>query len=347
VFTNNISGFKQLLNWTEKLREKEAPVKFVVEATGVYHEKLARHLKDSGKSISIILPNKARHFAQTLKVWTVNDKESSKMLSTLGLETQLDEWEKPDPMFAHLKKLTREREHIQDARTVNLNELHAEEHSAIHVKSTHRRLRQAIKLQDNQIIEIEKEIEEIAQSQPVLHEKLNKICTIPGIGLITAITVVAECKGFNLFHNCKQLVCYAGYDVVEKESGTSVYGKSHISGKGNKHIRKAMHFPALISVRYNEHHKNLYIRLESKHGIKMKAYTAVQRKLLVLIYTLWNKDVCYKPEYNKERTDIPKILEQPNEVALTELVHDRSFDCLNLKAKLNNKIELTHEDVKS
>lgn len=319
VFGNTDSGFKKLLKWSEKLAEKDVPLCFVVEATGVYHEKAVYYLFDAGKQVNVVLPNKARHFAQTMKVRTVNDKECAKMLAVMGLEKQLDAWQKPDVVHAHLKQLTRERERLLDDKTMVNNQLHAEEHAVFPVKNSINRMKKRIRLLEKQAEEIEHEIITIIESHPVLHEKIKKICTIKGVGFITAITVVAETNGFNLIRNSKQLVSYAGYDVVEKQSGTSVHGKSRISGKGNKHIRKAMHFPALTSVMHDAHHKALYTRLESKHGIKMKAYTAVQRKLLVLIYALWKKDECYDPDYHNRKSNELKNLEQPIETALIEL----------------------------
>lgn len=361
TFANTAKGYKQLVKWSEKLADKSIPVRFVVEATGVYHESMTNFLFDAGKQISVVLPNKARHFAQTLKVRTVNDKESSKMLATLGLEKQLDLWQKPDPVFAYLKQITREREQLVRARTIDKNQLHAEQHCAFPGKSSITRVKKRITMLNKQVNEIEKEIASVVKSHPELQQKINKVCTINGVGLLTVVTVVAETNGFNDFRNSKQLVSYAGYDVVEKQSGTSVHSKTHISGKGNKHIRRALHFPALTSVQHNEHHRNLYTRIESKSGIKMKGYTAVQRKLLVLIYTLWKKDEVYDPNYHSRKTNAvaskqserkatkisietkpssPKKVEQPIKAALHELDHVRScFSLVNAKVekKLNRK----------
>jgi transposase len=94
--------------WSDKLSAKGIAVDFVIEATGVYHESVTHFLFDKGRKISVVLPNQARHFAQTIKVRTVNDKESSKMLASFGLQKQLDGWQKPDPVYAQLKGLTRE-----------------------------------------------------------------------------------------------------------------------------------------------------------------------------------------------------------------------------------------------
>lgn len=33
--------------------------------------------------------------------------------------------------------------------------------------------------------------------------------------MITMVTILAETMGFDQFHSAKQLLCYAGYDVVQ------------------------------------------------------------------------------------------------------------------------------------
>ena len=127
-------------------------------------------------------------------------------------------------------------------------------------------------------------------------DSVNRISTIPGIGCLTAASILAETNGFELVRNRRQLASYAGFDVKEKISGTSVKGKPRISKKGNKYLRKSMYMPALTAIRYNEQFKNLYARLISKHGIKMKAAVAVQRKLLELAYTLHKTGSDYKEQ---------------------------------------------------
>ena len=113
--------------------------------------------------------------------------------------------------------------------------------------------------------------------------------------------VLAETNGFDLIRNKRQLASYAGYDVKEKQSGTSVKGKPRISKKGNKYLRKAMHLPALAAIRHNERFKAIYARLMSKHGIKMKAAVAVQRKLLEMTYTLYKTNKPFDKNYLKEK----------------------------------------------
>lgn len=111
-------------------------------------------------------------------------------------------------------------------------------------------------------------------------KKTLNVCTIKGIGLMTALALVAETNGFALFTNKAQLVCYAGYDVVKNESGSSVKGLTKISKRGNSHIRKALHFPALSTIRYEPKFQQMSARITQQTSLKMKGIVAVQRKLL-------------------------------------------------------------------
>ncbi len=139
-----------------------------------------------------------------------------------------------------------------------------------------------------------------------IKQTVDLLCTIPGIGELTAVTILGETNGFELIRSKKQLTSYAGLDVKEKQSGTSIKGKPRISKNGNRHLRKAMHLPALTAIKHTERYKELFARLVSKHGIKMKAAVAVQRKLLELAYILFKNQTVY----DSEKLDINKKEQQ-------------------------------------
>ena len=58
-----------------------------------------------------------------------------------------------------------------------------------------------------------------------------------------------------------------------------------------------MHLPSLCTIRHCKRYKEIFKRLVSKHGIKMKASTAVQRKLLELSYVLVKNNTRFDTEY--------------------------------------------------
>lgn len=316
VFTNNVKGFRELVKWAENRVGNKLKVRYVMEATGVYHEALAYYLTDAGSEVSIVLPNKISNFFRTLDVNTITDKTASEAIARFGLERKLEIWQKPKKVFRALKQLTRERDQLIVDRTVLKNQLHAENTEAFPNLASINRVNKRIRLIDKQELEIKAEIADIVKQDPELINKINLMTTIPGIGKLTAVIVLAETNGFELIKSKKQLVSYSGLDVKLKDSGTSVKGKPRISKKGNRHIRKAMYMPALTAMRHNEQHQALFVRLVSKHGIKMKAAVAVQRKILVLMYSIFKSerpfDKNYKqPNAQKPAERIQNNLEQP------------------------------------
>lgn len=292
-FTNDKKGFQDLIRWMKKLKAKNVEVSFLMEATGVYHQNLAYFLHEKGYKLNIILPNKSRHFAKSLNIKNENDQVAAVMLAQMGVERNLDPWEPPLEFYKSLRDLTRYYHQLQKSKTIVRNISHAQkagkDTGQIIIKSNKLRLKQL----EREITKIRQSIEKHIKSYPEVAEKVRILCTIKGVALLTASIVIAETNGFENFRNSRQLVSYAGYDVVRKQSGTSVNGKSHISKKGNKYIRKAMYNPARSASIYDANMSNVYNRITGRSKIAKVGNVAVQRKLLVLMYTLWKKDEEY------------------------------------------------------
>lgn len=295
-FLMNDPGLKAFIKWIGRYYDRSLPFLFVIEATGVYHERLCHFLYDLKYPLSIVFPKRAKDFSKTLKVKKITDKIASRTLATMGLEKKLDLWKKPERIFSIIRVLTRESEQLQEKITEIKNEMEAEDYRMEENSNTVKRLKVELKLLIKQKAEVLEEIKALIDSDPNLKEKIAKITSIPGVGLKTVATIIAETFGFSQVQNKRQLVSYAGYDIINQESGTSVKTKPRISKRGNRHIRRAMHMPALASIR-NGGNKDLFVRIVSKTGIKMKGVVAAQRKLLILIYTLWKNGTVYDPDY--------------------------------------------------
>lgn len=297
VLANNHKGFGAMVQWVEKLTVSGPAPEYIMEATGVYHQALAYYLSDAGRHVSVVLPNKISNFSRTLDINTVTDKTASQTIARFGLGRKMTSWNKPKKIFNELKQLTREREQLVQENTMLKNQLHAEKSGAFPNQGSIGRIRDRIELVNRQQEQIMKELEVLARSDNGVSAKIDNMTTIPGVGMLTAIVVLAETNDFELISSARQLVSYSGLDVKLKDSGTSVKGKPRISKKGNRYLRKAMHMPALSAIRHNHVHKSLFTRLISRHGIRMKALVAVQRKLLQLIYTIAEKGIPFNEKY--------------------------------------------------
>jgi transposase len=188
----------------------------------------------------------------------------------------------PKPTYKELQQLTRERDQIVQERSIIKNQIHAEITEAEPNQKSMERMQARIRFLNSQEKEIKEDIDCIVKENPDLRQIIDRITTIPGVGELTAVIVLAETNGFELIRNKSQLSSYAGLDVKEKQSGTSVKGKPRISKKGNRTLRKSMHLPALAAVKWDDNFKDTYVRLVSKHGIKMKALVAIQRKNIAI-----------------------------------------------------------------
>src|SRR5688572_3367103 len=297
-FGNNPGGFKEVAKWIEKNR-KQNDIRLVItmEATGLYYENCALFLFRKGYEIAVVLPNKAKKYMQSTGLKSKNDRIDAKGLARMGAEQSLKTWEPMAEFFYQLRELTRQQQSLQEHRTVLMNQIHANEHGMFLNTMVMKQLKALVAVVDKQIETIEDAIKKHVASDDEVAERVKKITKIKGVGVLTIATLIAETNGFALFSTAPQLVSFAGYDVVENQSGNH-NGKTRISKKGNSRIRRALHMPSLSVVRWEQTpFLKLFERTLEKHNVKMKSYVAVQKKLLVVIYALWKKNEVYDNNY--------------------------------------------------
>ena len=300
---NTLAGFKQLDQWVGKhYKQTCVPLVVNMEATGVYYENCALFLFKEGYSVSVLLPNKAKKWLQSEGLKSKNDKIDAQGLSKMGAEKALELWQPAAEYYYQLRTMTRQYQSLQELKTAVNNQLHAEDHGMYKNKMVIKQLKQQIDLMDKQIAALEKAIEMHIAADKDVAKKVDNICGIKGLGILSVAVIIAETNGFALFKNAPQLVSYAGYDVVENQSGNHT-GKTKISKKGNSRIRRMLHMPALNMIRYQQTpFVDLFGRTFNKHRMKMKSYVAVQKKLLVIIYSLWKNNTVYDINYKNKHT---------------------------------------------
>ena len=304
-FKSTGSALQQFDKWIQKYRCEGVALHFLMEATGVYYEELAYFLNTKGYRVTVLLPNRTAAYAKSLDYKSKTDKIDAQMLAQMSLERNLPKWEPLSSEMLKIKRLSRERAELLDASVVLKNRLHAKKHAYNPLSASLSRSGKSIDFLQKQVTEIEQELAQLVEQDDFLRPRIEQVCSITGVGFITAITIIGETNAFDLFKNKAQLVCYAGYDVIQRQSGSSIQGMTKISGKGNYRIRKALHFPALVIVKSDPNFKALFDRVMERTQIKMKAYVAVQRKLLVLIYAIFKSNQPYDPKFVSVKKPLP------------------------------------------
>jgi len=300
TFANSKADLPKFINWIDKLRkEKEIPLRICMEATGVYHELYAMSLQQKGFLVSIVLPSRAKKYFQVLGIKSKNDKIDAIGLAQMAAHQDLKVWTPGSQLFYILRKLTRQRQSIQESKTALKGRIHAEKAGVHQHKLVLQQLLQQEKLLKKQLKNIDLQIVKHLEENPEVYQKVKNIEKIKGVAIGTISVIIAETFGFELFENAKQLISFAGYDVVENQSGKRS-GKTRISKKGNPRIRRILHLPAFNVVKFNNiHFKTFFLRVLSRHHLKMKAYVAVQKKLLITIFALWKKNEAYNENYHQ------------------------------------------------
>lgn len=325
TFKNTLKGFEAMKVWLEKKLDTKYAVHVTMEATGVYYENLCHYLEEkTSYKIHVVLPNTSNAYFKSLNLKSKTDKIDAKGLAQMGLERNLEEWKPISAQMRSLKKVSRERLQLIKEKTMVSNQLHSEMASFNPNKESVKRYKNRIEFLKKQIGLIERELKEIVEKDEELAEKIEHVCTIKGVAFKTAVGVVSEYNGFALFNNRNQVVSFAGYDVVKNESGTSIRGKTKISKKGNSFTRQMLYMPAMTAVRHDEHHKKYYDRIVSKTGVKMKGNVAIQRKLLLLIYVIFTKNVAYNVDYHKNTKN---RIEGVNKNKNSELAKELKLAC--------------------
>jgi transposase len=122
-------------------------------------------------------------------------------------------------------------------------------------------------------------------------ERISRLRTHPGIGLLTALALVHTLEPINRFGNQRKVTAYVGFDPREHSSAEKKRYLG-ISKAGSRLLRFFMVEAAHTTIRYDEDLKRFYRRLYQRHG-KPKAKVAVARKLLVRSYILLRDQIDY------------------------------------------------------
>jgi len=292
-FSNDKTGFDRFDAWCSKNKKHFLPAVYVMEATGVYYEQLAWHLHAKGYEICVVLPNKAKKYKESLGLKSKTDRIDARGLAQMACEQGLSRWQPLSVNIYRMRLVTRQIQSLSEQATALSNQLHALQHGMFRDKDIEKILQKQLVLLKKSVTALKLKVQTIINADPLLKQKFDNIGKIKGLGYQSLAVIVAETNGFAAFQSAGQLVSYAGYDVVANDSGKRA-GKTKISKKGNSRIRRSLHFPAFNMIRYEVGvFKDLYQRVYDRSKLKMKAYTAVQKKLLIIIYALWKNNEAF------------------------------------------------------
>lgn len=149
-----------------------------------------------------------------------------------------------------------------------------------------------------QLTALRAEIEQRAEA--VLCDNPDYAClkSLPGIGPIIALTILAEGGDLRRFGHHRQFLKYCGFDLAKNQSGMQ-RGRAQLSKRGNARLRLAFWMAGQVAIRLRENaFKDKYERYISANpddaDLRRKALTAVAAKMARVAYGLVKKHQPYR-----------------------------------------------------
>lgn len=273
-FTNDAKGIKSLIGWLGG----HDIARIVFEPTGPYHHGFERRLGEAGLPLAKVNPLQARRFAQAAGAHAKTDAIDAAMLARMG--ALLTPAVRPinSQVIGDMKELHIARLALMKDRTAAKNREHACR-APLLKRHTAQRLAQI----DRQIAAIDAALQACLESDPDLVARFKIIVSIPGIGTLTAVTMLIEMPELGSLDN-KQVASLVGLAPQARDSGQH-RGKRHIRG-GRAILRHALYMPALVAARYNTDMKTKYQAMIAAGKPAKVAITTIMRKLIILANAL-------------------------------------------------------------
>jgi len=275
-FDNKSKGFVELVEWLNKKNVQDLHV--CMEATGVYSNALATYLFDTGYMVSVVNPVQIKGFAQSELSRNKTDKADAQLIARFCRAMQPKPWQ-PKPLhIRELQELVRRLEALQNMYYQENNRLQV---ASSHVKTS---IEAVLSMLNEELEAVKKKIHEHIEQYPDLHEKSKLLETIPGVGDATISQVLAFIGNVDDFKNAKQFAAFVGLNPKQRQSGTSVHGRSRMSKIGSASLRKAFYMPAVSAKHHNPIVRDFCENLKKAGKPTMLIIGAAMRKLVHIIF---------------------------------------------------------------
>ena len=210
--------------------------------------------------------------------------------------TELDKWTPNTKEVEEFKILLSERNNL----IKHITRL-KQQNKSMALCST-KRTRATIKRKKNQIEQTQKEVKfienmlnDIVNSHQELKQNLKRITSIPGVGKVTAWTLIAKTNGFTRLLNPRKLGCFCGVVPFDQQSGTSIKTKPRVSKMADKELKTVLQMCAMRTVRMqNSSLRKYYLRKVEQGKNKMLVLNNIRNKIIHLVLALIKNKSFYK-----------------------------------------------------
>ena len=270
VWANDEAGRAELSEW---VMAQEAQL-VVVEASGGYEAAIVSELVERGQAVALVNPTRVRAFARAEGILAKTDQIDAGVIARFGATMKPEPQARRDQNQLELNQWVTRRRQLVLMVTAEKNRLQTaapamQAHIARHIAW----LQADIEL-------LEQQINQAIAANPRWSETAKRVESVPGVGSITASTLVADLPELGQL-NRQKIAALVGVAPFNHDSGKR-RGHRRIFG-GRASVRSVLYMATLSAIRHNPVIKSFYERLIAKGKIKKVALTACMRKLLVIL----------------------------------------------------------------
>ena len=267
---NSEEGITQLV----KRMQETSPDLIVMEATGGYETAAASALGVAGLPLAIVNPRQARDFAKSLGRLAKTDKIDASMLAHFGEATRPEPRKLPDEQTVLLQALL-----VRRRQLINMLVAEKNRYGMTH-ETQQMRVQEHIEWLETELKDLDEALHEQLQQSPIWQEKEKLLRSVPGVGPVTVMTLLAELPELGQI-NRKKIAALVGVAPFNCDSGR-MHGKRAIWG-GRAAVRNALYMATLSATRHNEIIRVHYHHLLDEGKPKKVALVACMRKLLTIL----------------------------------------------------------------
>jgi transposase len=286
-FANNTKGFAQLACLLKE--HNVLKVWAGLEATGPYSQALALWLYGQGHRVSLLNPRRVQQYARSAGNRNKTDELDAAIIADFICAHEPASWRPPAVEVAQLQALVRRREELSVMLQSEKNRL---EGVAPNVRCSLRRIIDAL---SSEKARLEKLIEQQIRSHQQLLRDHQLLCTIKGIGSLTAAILLAEMARPGQVERARQAAAHAGLAPRRQVSGSSVRRNRGLAKEGNRYLRKALYMPALVAIKYNVPLRHFASPLRAVGKPNMSIVCAVMRKLIHIAFGVLKHQTPFNP----------------------------------------------------
>ncbi len=250
------------------------PAAVAVEATGGFETVVAAGLSSAGLPVVVVNPAQVRAFARALGKRAKTDPIDAAVIAGFLAATRPEVRPLPDEDTRRLADLVARRRQIVEMMTA---ERQREKRASAKTRKSIARLLRAL---EKELSVLDHDIDDAVRGSPVWREKEDLLKSVPGIGDVTARTMLAELPELGQLDR-RRIAALAGLAPWTRQSG-QWRGRSFIGG-GRPTVRSSLFVAAMVAARHNPMLRLFHQRLIAAGKPKKVAIVAVARKLLTIL----------------------------------------------------------------